>query len=181
MFLRSPEIEVWWCGMRSDTRSMQLGGWEFAVEEDYLGGRFTNVIAKHRKAGICLTGRVDTNQLMNSHYSQVSQPVVMDGVQVIATDKHLVYAESPLPSYSRVDMIPSFTDKPARNPFDVFSPWAPDAEEIIVDPPTVAGLLEQIRKLQEPELAEIRKRNRLREYRRGNQREVVQAQILTFA
>lgn len=41
-----------------------------------------------------------------------------------------------------------------------FAVFAPMAEEIIVEPATVAGLLDQIKQLQAPELAAIRERNR---------------------
>lgn len=180
MFELSPEIEIWWCGMRGSSRSMQLSGWEFAVQQGDWVGMHTWVIAKHRQSGTVLRGRLRTDELIRSHHERSLAPVMMDEVSFLGHEKQLVvYGE--MPSFGRVDMIPSLTEKPARNPFDVFSPWAPDAEEIIVDQPTVASLMEQIRSLQEPELAEVRKRNRLREYRAGNDREVVRAQILTLA
>lgn len=52
----------------------------------------------------------------------------------------------------------------------------PVAEELIVDPPTVQQLLDQIRAMQEPEQAEIRRRNRGRESLRPR----LHAQIMSF-
>lgn len=186
MYELSPEIEIRWMGMRSDSRTMQRCGWEFAVNRSIqqFDDRL-DVIASHKDCGMRLYGSIPADLLMRSHYSGafVGASIRLNGMQFFSEKAHVAL---PVANYSpfdfmRVDMAPSITEKPARNPFDVFTPWAPDAEEIIVDPPTVAGLLEQIRSLQEPELAEIRKRNRAREYRQGDQREVVRAQILTFA
>lgn len=122
-------------------------------------------------------GRADLVYVYEWH----QKPIEMNGVRFFGPDQRLVVMGSLDHKFDRVDMMPSLSERPARSLLDVFTPRAPDAEEIIVDPPTVASLLEQIRSLQEPELAEIRKRNRAREYRQGDQREIVRAQILTFA
>lgn len=179
MFELSPEIEVRWCGMRGNTRTMQMAGWEFAVQQEFVGVH-VGVIAKHKVTGVMLRGQVDTDTLMQAHFDRMGASLVMQEVSFTGPEKQLVIYGA-IPEFGRVDMLPSFSNRPARHPFDVFTPWAPDAEEIIVDPPTVASLLDQIRSLQEPELAEIRKRNKLREYQASNGREVVRAQILTMA
>ena len=58
---------------------------------------------------------------------------------------------------------------------------SPNSEEIIVAPETVADLFERIKKLQSPELAAIRERNRTREYQQGQRQEQVVAQVITLA
>jgi hypothetical protein len=55
-------------------------------------------------------------------------------------------------------------------------------EEIIVEPQDVAAMLEQIRRMQSPEMTEIRQRERQRERQHeAGPREVFHAQILSFA
>lgn len=183
MYELSPEIEIYWGGMRGDSRTMQRWGWEFAVDAACWDSQSTSVIARNKASGVALMGSVSVDELMRARHGRYmhQKPIEMNGVRFFGPDQRLVVMGSLDHKFDRVDMMPSLSERQARSLLDVFTPWAPDAEEIIVDPPTVAGLLEQIRSLQEPELAEIRKRNRAREYRQGDQREVVRAQILTFA
>lgn len=63
-----------------------------------------------------------------------------------------------------------------------FKKWEDEVEEIIVDQASVSELMDRIRKLQEPELAAIRERNRRREQRSANEVvERVSAQIISIA
>lgn len=84
----------------------------------------------------------------------------------------------------RVDMNPEYTTIQEHrwngDTIDLFRKWAPQSEEIIVEPETVADLFERIKKMQSPELADIRERNRRRDLR-DQQRESVVAQIITLA
>ena len=63
----------------------------------------------------------------------------------------------------------------------LFPAWSRgQKEEIIVAPETVDDLMKKIRAMQEPELRQIRERNRLRDARKGTT-EVRHAQIISFA
>lgn len=128
-------------------------------------------------------GSVGIDELMHARHERHMHhdPIEMNDVRFFGPEQRVIFDGHLNYEFDRVDMMPSLSERSARSLLDVFTPWAPDAEEIIVDPPTIAGLLEQIRSLQESELAEIRRRNRAREYRQGDQREVIRAQILTFA
>jgi hypothetical protein len=64
---------------------------------------------------------------------------------------------------------------------EIFQPEP--SEEIIVEPATVMGLLEQIKKMQAPDLARIREENRKRDARdrTDEPREIRHATILSLA
>lgn len=86
-----------------------------------------------------------------------------------------------LVSYRRADMEPElvrFRDVPLTET-NLFRPWSPAAEEIIIKPESVAELMDRIKQLNEPELAAIRQRNRAREH--AAPKEIIHAQVIALA
>jgi hypothetical protein len=86
-------------------------------------------------------------------------------------------------------MHPELIEAQTFTPWDwksVFRPWAEDAQEIISTPDKIAHFMSEIQKLQEPELAAIRERNRLRAGREASEvisnamQETVRAQLISI-
>lgn len=102
-----------------------------------------------------------------------------------ASDMHVQLMESNF-DFRPFDAVPQFTEVKRRSieDFGIFAPCLARTEEIIVEPATVASLLEQIKSLQAPDLATIRERNRQAE-RRGStqpmQQQRFHAQIVSLA
>lgn len=80
-------------------------------------------------------------------------------------------------SFEAIDAYPRVTMTPLESikDFNLFAPAFTKANRIIVEPQTVSALLDQIKKLQAPQLAEIRKRNH------ANDRQLLHAQIVSIA
>ncbi len=186
--LLSPPIPVEWAGFTSDTRRMQACGWEWAVESDTY--RYTTrILARHRSLGAMLHGELRDDDIRSramvyqrdKYAGFRGPPVHLDGLNL----EHRVTFISMDPTQMlRVDMNPEYTTIQEQrwngDAIDLFRKWAPQSEEIIVAPETVADLFERIKKMQSPELAEIRERNRKRDIREQRSENVV-AQIITLA
>lgn len=185
--LLSPPIPVEWAGFTSDTRRMQVSGWEFRV--DAHPHRFERVvIAKHRLFNTVLHAMLQDSDLERramvygpSGFQGFNGPPLVFQRAAHPESFHLSLAGS-APEFVAVDMMPLRADlnQWTGRAIDLFRPWAPNSEEIIVEPETVADLFEKIKKLQTPELAAIRERNRTRDYCEQRQEQVV-AQIITLA
>lgn len=187
--LLSPPIDVEWCGFRSTTRAMQHAGWEFAVD---ASPQFRNrtILARHRDLGVMMTAELFDDDLRsrsliyntNSGYQGYQGPPVR--FDRMNHERNVTFIDVDPTQMMRVDMNPEYTTVQEHrwngDAIDLFRKWAPQSEEIIVEPETVADLFERIKKMQSPELADIRERNRRRDLR-DQQRESVVAQIITLA
>lgn len=82
-----------------------------------------------------------------------------------------------------IDAAPQYveTTRKSIEDFGIFATPLARTEEIIVEPETVMGLLEKIKKLQAPELAAIRECNRMRDRTEPMRRQQFHAQILSLA
>lgn len=87
-----------------------------------------------------------------------------------------------------IDAAPQFvtTERKDLEDFNIFATPLVRTEEIIVEPKTVESLLAEIKKLQDPEQAAIRARQRMRENREGMRLDAIprqrfHAQILSVA
>jgi hypothetical protein len=188
--LLSPPIPVEWCGFESDTRRMQACGWEFAVNQDVMR-REVEFIARHRRLATFLVGRLRDDDIRQRSLVYFRQELVgFKGPPLQFTsltqerNTQFVHLQSSIDDFTRVDMNSEYTTIQEQrwngDTIDLFRKWAPKSEEIIVAPETVADLFERIKKMQSPELAEIRERNRKRDIREQRSENVV-AQIITLA
>jgi hypothetical protein len=171
--------------MEGYSPAMEAQGWEFYLEmESHLSERFTMTM-RHRPSGLVAIaqGLLDDFKRAAFYDSRCGPPEFV--VNRVVHEKHteLVMASALVPNFDRVSMHPSFADTATLRRFklsDLFTPWAPEAQEIIVEPATVASLMEQIQRLQQPELADIRRRA----YVKGRDqptKDTMVAQIIAFA
>jgi hypothetical protein len=178
-------MDILWAGWRSTTPEMQAHGWEFAVERDVYDQAY-NVLMRHREGGWTGMGRAFIAELMDASYRYRSPMRSNPTIQVqrmAGTDRMISMYVQTLPVFARVDMQPELALTSRETTIDelgIFKPWAPKAQEIIVEPATVASLLEQIKRAQVGDLAEIRERNRKRELRDQHSERVV-AQVISLA
>lgn len=195
--IRSPQCMIFWEGFEGYTDGMQARGWDFAVQDRWQrdDGRSIRLVFRHKRFG--WTGMAECSQpsmLMEAmqpweyrrpHLSSerdrwpvFSAVVMRENDALVLAPQTRSYAPA---SFVRVDMQPTFEQvkQVTMRSLDIFREWK-DPEEIIVEPATVATLLEQIKKMQAPELAQIRERNRLREARERRP-EVRHATILSIA
>jgi hypothetical protein len=87
--------------------------------------------------------------------------------------------------FKQIDAAPQYTNAEIKeiDDFGIFAVPMTRTEEIIVEPADVYTLLEQIKKMQSPEQAEIRKRNRRRDsegHSEISQRQNFHAQIISL-
>lgn len=175
----SPVMPVFLLGMESTTARMQRDGWDFAVEHSSSALYDTvHVIARHRESGISAWGALEHNYRLRDSRDDHG-PIYLNKV---TADKTFYLPVRTVLDFTRVEMRPSMQELRDVEKMttlavsDLFQKWVPKGEEIIVEPKTIGEMLEVIRSMQEPELKDIRERNR----RRENRQEMVAAQILTF-
>lgn len=159
--LQSRPCEVHFAGWRSDTHSLQRAGWELSAEQD-IAGRRIHLVMQHQPTGLRMLAEERHFDFFRAadvmRYDRGSADLSFE-IRHVATDMRTRFVEANFAAFSPINAHPQFTDVKAQS-IDDFAVFAPMAEEIIVEPATVAGLLDQIKQLQAPELAAIRERNR---------------------
>lgn len=192
--LLSPPCEVQWGPWKSNTAQMARAGWEFAAELDNYRQEY-RILMRDRQTGMSGAGRALVHELVPAagRYDLRSMGVWNKTDPVIfvhsmgISDRYTVMVE-PGTRFMRIDMMPSVITgtvpeilSKTIDELGVFKRWAPKADEIVVEPATVAEMLEKIKRMQSADLAAIRERNRKRELRDQQGSEQVVAQIITLA
>lgn len=139
---------VYWAGFRSDTRTLQQEGWEFAAEQrmemDCVG-----LVMRHAAYGIhAVTGLVE-----NRPYDLHPQALQPFHVQYL-TDRGIKYQHyTPpdwLPSCKPVDMMPQMVEVKDIDDMNMFAGIMVRNKELIVEPEDVSTLMDRILDLQKP-------------------------------
>lgn len=189
-----PEVEIDWLGLRGRAYDMQACGWKFEALEAHSSafdpfGRRRQLIMRHQ-IGLTARAYCEERDLMNAINERIGHrrecPAIFRVEQVAANSSQMMFQGpvSPHPwGVKALDMKPELVDlrlaQMSRFSLASLYPERP-AEEIIVEPATVMGLLEQIKQLQAPDLARIREENRKRDAR-DRVHEVRHATILSLA
>lgn len=180
---------VWWAGFRSDTLRLQQEGWEIAAEEDVHYGRI-RLMLRHREMKLyALTNetRYEYQRMHDERDAPLEFHVVMAApniqVRQLATDGLAAFD-----NFRQIDAKPQLCTETVKNieDFKIFATPLVRTEELIVEPETVAAMLEKIRTMQAPEQARIRAKNRLAESGLGRgydeqPRQTFHAQIISIA
>jgi len=193
--IRSPEMPVHWAGFRSTTAELQRNGWEFAVDDAYGRGmeRIFRIIARHDKGAFTGYAETPMRYVARSadhryfHEGNSQEPIFLQWVRMDHQVKFIHVEKPNTLSFTRVDMEPDFSQMygPAQREIGdvrhcgLFVPWSDKGQELIVEPASVMSMLEQLKKMQSPELAAVRERNRLREARELP-REITHAKIISL-
>lgn len=171
-------------GFESNTFRLQQEGWALAAEQDFERGTI-NLALHHQGAGLYMLGR---EQGFNYHRAvglalhRDQHALVFDIVRC-STKISITEVSYRPPMWEAIDATPCFVDTPIRSMSDmgIFNKPMVRTEEILIEPSSVAECLDLIRRLQVPDLAEIRKRNARRDSAEIARRETFHAQILSLA
>lgn len=157
-FLSRP-CEVHFAGFVSDTYRLQQEGWQLSMEQD-IRMRSIRLAMRLDAARLYMVSNACTYEYM-SDYGRDRLPVFH--VQHCASNVTVQLMESQF-LFKPIDATPQYTEVRRRSieDFGIFAAPAARTEEIIVEPETVASLLDKIKSMQSPELAAIRERNRRR-------------------
>lgn len=188
---RTPDVTISWAGFEAPAWVLQRQGWEFEEIVDPHDYLYKRVALRHRQngwTGIATCCAEECIQFINTQlnmYSKCSPTFVVQ--RMVNRDDRIVFERSlglPMPTARGLDFEPAILEMRRFTLADILP--ARVTEEIIVEPETVAGLLDRIKQMQAPELARIREENRKRAAREareaiGRMREVRHATILTLS
>ncbi len=175
--------EVHWGGFRSTTTRLQQAGWSLSAEQSDFG-RGVRLAMEHREWR--LYGVSNEVQVDRFQYSPRIQGPLRFSIAYMASDIHVNVVDN-YAGFAPIDAMPQYiAERKAIGDFNIFAPPLARTQEIIVEPADVMAMLEQIRKMQAPEQAAIRQRERLRATRDDVQidahpRQVFHAQIISIA
>lgn len=194
----NPPCLVYFAGWEATTFQLGREGWDIAIEEDYSympDYPRLQMILRHKPSG--LSGLAECSEPFDlvrwrsqyaSHYERRGHEwdnlprfrVRSMGSKIIL---RFDSSHQPLRNAYLADTEPKHIMVEERDllTLPLFERReAPVAEQLIVEPQDVASMLEQIRKMQSPEQAAIRARNRSRERASATSIPQIHATILTF-
>lgn len=178
--VRSEPMEVHFAGFRSTTQELQRAGWRLAANEDFVSGR-VQLIARHEDAQLYLVADGVFHEYSMRGRLGVREALPVFVVRQVARALECARVSLDFAPFRSIDAEPRWEGlRPRRiEDFALFGAPLVKTEEIIIEPQSVQECLDIIRRLQAPELAEIRKRNAQRE--RALEATKFHAQILTLA
>ena len=183
----SRPMTIIWGGWESTTTMLQQNGWQLSLQRDVY--RMEMRVAMRHKTdkiyGLTAPIRDDfVDRIVSQNYGSAPMPVAH--VQYMAS-KLTVTAPVNMSTFEPIDAMPQLGSIEVKDieDFNIFAAPLVRTEEIIVEPETVADMLEKIKAMQSTGQDEIRERNRMRELREGGRIDVVpqhkfHAQILSF-
>ena len=177
--LLSRPCRVIFAGWESTTTQLQQAGWQLSAEQNF-NVMTVRIALRFEPARLFMIAEAQPWQFLRD-----SEEVPEFHIRHAATDMHIHLTERSF-DFRPFDAAPQIaaTQCQSIEDFGIFAPCLARTDEIIVEPATVAGLLEQIKSLQAPELAAIRERNRQAERRGANapiQQQRFHAQIVSIA
>lgn len=173
---------------------MARHGWEFAFSGPSASEPFgkETMMMRHPQSAVHIVAMLARGNLWDAALRSDVRPRGLPIFEAhrILSNKCLIETVPSL-NFARVDASASWPEASVAmsrgerrqiESLGFFKKWEDEVEEIIVDQASVSELMDRIRKLQEPELAAIRERNRRREQRSANEVvERVSAQIISIA
>lgn len=186
----SDEYMVDLAGFRATTWQLQQSGWQIAADQD-VAGRRIQLLLRHNGLGVYGVSDAMPFDYMGwireqRQYRSMTglQPELAFRVRRLSVEMKvdITFAQR----FHVIDAMPLIVCDAPRSieDFHIFSTPLVRTEQIIVEPQSVAECLALIKKMQAPELAEIRERNRRREAMEQPEpgpRQVFHAQILSLA
>lgn len=176
--LSAPHI-VRFAGFECTTARLQNAGWQIAARERFEHGDVALVL-RYPPADLHMLAEPVNVDFFR--YDHRDRPLVFD-VRHCSSRISTVVTED-FSEFRQIDAAPQMPAKMERkdiSDFAIFASQLVRTEQIIVEPESVAECLAIIQKLQAPDLADIRKRNRNREANEPMMRQAFHAQILSLA
>lgn len=176
---RSRPALVRWAGWETTTARLQRDGWQIAAEHGWETDGRVRLFMKHRELDVemwaqtvggfhimhrspYIEDRVYENR-MGDEYERYS---TIFEVHHICCNFKIVTTPLESMDYERVNAKLGLeaVEVKSLDDFKLFGPPLVDTQEIIVEPDTVAALMDKIHAMQSTELEAIRDRNRRREH-----------------
>lgn len=179
-YLRSPACRVLFAGWESTTLALQCAGWRLAAEQDIYRERL-RLMMNFPPAKLTVVCEDVNHRFSRFGLDRDDLPVFV--ARYATSDLKVIEHNFDPASFAAIDATPHIQVEAPKSidDFKLFASAQTRTEEIIVEPQTVEALLAEIKKLQAPELAAIRERNRQREMRERMPTETFHAQIISIA
>lgn len=168
--LVNPPCEVLFAGWRSSTYDLGRAGWDISFERadnHFFGLTVERMILRHKGAGLVGMARTrepfDTYRWRQTggHQNMAMLPRFVVEQMHPGIAIHHEPQFSPFAGYTSWAMTePMFVESTLHDHCLFLDKQAPAGETLIVEPRDVMQLLEQIKQMQSPEQAEIRKRRK---------------------
>lgn len=179
----SQPCEVFWAGFKSNTFALQQAGWSIAVEQDFVDARI-RLLINNPDWNLYAFSNFSSHDFYRERHDEFRmRPSFTIGH--CSPRIKVTQVMDDFSKFKQIDAAPQYTNAEIKDieDFGIFAVPMTRTEEIIVEPADVYTLLEQIKKMQSPEQAEIRKRNRRRDSEGGSeisQRQNFHAQIISL-
>lgn len=187
--LKSPACKVRFAGWESTTGRLQQAGWQLAVEHSWNNDR-VRLAMRYRDGGMRMIAEAQhytrpmTKDALSFYNGMERDSLPIFEVIHVAQDIHIARVQLDSFDFHAIDARPQLhtvTDFKSMDAFEIFAAPLVRTEEIIVEPASVASLMEQIKQLQAPELAAIRERQRRADRGDPMQQTKYHAQIISLA
>jgi hypothetical protein len=159
----SPPIRVRWAGWESDTTRLWRAGWEISAEQDYYMD-VLRIALKHKEAQMYgISNPIPYREIVSAGPFNEREILAKIGLDMaIASDITLNIVDTSLPKFEPVEAKPTFIERKIYHLEDlkIFKPSPKDAQEVLLDMPTIDEVLKYALKLQEPIQAELREKKR---------------------
>jgi hypothetical protein len=176
----SRPAEVFFMGFRSDTLTLQQCGWELAVEQEYHFNQM-RLLMRHRDLDLyAISDNIGFNYRQAAAQGMYSdQPLIFNVRGCAHKFMEIIGKPMTISKFNQIDAMPQIVEHNIKHidDFGIFATPLARTEELIVEPQTVSEMLEQIRKMQAPEQARIRRDSNSRE---PSQRQRFHAQIISL-
>jgi len=181
---QNPPCPVHFAGWSSDTFTLGRHGWDVAYQQDHYRDE-RELLLYHKESGTKALAKASGNHFDKRVFGYQSYPE-FNVVRITTEKMHVRYDVRSLHPFSNMAWVNTEPSMIQIEEHDLMSLplfqklHAPVAESLIVEPATVADLLDKIRKMQSPEQAAIRARNRSRDASNDGQKPFIHATLISF-
>jgi hypothetical protein len=174
--------KVVFAGWVTTTTALQQAGWSLSAEQS-IRERRINLAMEFEPARLQMMAEAQDFDFMRHQQDSAERPLVFR-VDMCVGSQINIHTSSQMIGWGAIDAQPQFTTATVRSldDYGIFAKPMSRTEEIIVEPATVLALMEQIKSLQAPELADIAAKNRrARDRHEPIRRQNFHAQIVSLA
>lgn len=174
---------VHFAGWETTTYALQRAGWKLSAMQDPHMGRL-QLAMRLESADLYMVSEVLGVNFMHFHHDYLRDRELDFVVRKVVGRDIVPVAGVDFSRYQPIDAEPVYEMRRPKSikDFNIFAVPLARTEQIIVEPQSVQECLDLIRKMQAPELAEIRERNRRRDaMQEPAPQQVFHAQILSLA
>lgn len=186
----SPPIRVRWAGFESDTTRLWRAGWEISAEQDFYQD-VLRIALKHKEARVYgISNPIAYREIAQAGLGSMKMKMKMNeilaeiGLDVrLANELRLEIHSTELPRFEPVEAQPTFIERKIYTLEDlkIFKTRPKDAQEVLLDMPTIDEVLKYALKLQEPTQAELREKKRRAEQMKARVDSEVKAELRLVA